>query len=151
MPGGIGHPIGTTTPGFPETRAGNGEASMSNTVRLALALALTAVTATGALAASQHRGAHPRAYGGYAYSPDAAYGAPQFRSALAAGPQTYRRAHARTDRGYSNGLNAAYGAPARGWASAAPQAYWRSYAPAYTAYSNSLDTALGAPPYARYY
>ena len=40
---------------------------MSNTVRLAVALALTAVTATSALAASRHRGVHPRAYSGYAY------------------------------------------------------------------------------------
>jgi len=49
---------------------------LSNTVRLAVALALTAVTATGALAASQHRGAYPSAYSGYANSLDAAYGAP---------------------------------------------------------------------------
>ena len=35
---------------------------MSKTVKLAVALALTAVTATSALAAPRHRGVHPRAY-----------------------------------------------------------------------------------------
>lgn len=39
---------------------------MSNTVKLVVALALTAVTATGALAASRHKGVYPRAYSGYA-------------------------------------------------------------------------------------
>jgi len=42
---------------------------MSNFMKLVIALALTGVTATGALAASRHRGVHPRAYSGYAYVP----------------------------------------------------------------------------------
>jgi hypothetical protein len=48
---------------------------MSKTVRLAVALALTAVTATGALAA-QYGGAHPRVFSGDAVAPEARYGAP---------------------------------------------------------------------------
>ena len=36
---------------------------------VAAALALTGVTATGALAATRHKGVHPRAYSGYAYVP----------------------------------------------------------------------------------
>ena len=84
---------------------------MSNTVRLAVALALTAVTATGALAASQHRGAYPRVYSGYTNSLDAAYGAPQFGSALAAAPQAHWRAYAPAYNAYSNSLDIALGAP----------------------------------------
>ena len=78
---------------------------MSNTVRLAVAVALTAVTATGALAASQHRATYPRLYGGYAYSPDVAYGAPPSGWVYTA-PQAYWRAYP-----YSNSLDIALGAP----------------------------------------
>ena len=74
---------------------------MSNTVKVVVALALTAVTATGALAASRHRGVHPRAYSGYAYAPYKAY----------------------------RNLGPPHGW-ARGWAYA-HQAYWRAYTPAY--------------------
>ena len=42
---------------------------MSNFMKLVIALALTGVTATGALAATRHKGVHPRAYSGYAYVP----------------------------------------------------------------------------------
>lgn len=83
---------------------------MSNTVRLAAALALTAVTATGALAASQHRGTYPRAYSGYANSFDAAYGAP-VRGWANAVPQSYWGAYRRAYNAYSNGLDTALGAP----------------------------------------
>lgn len=83
---------------------------MSNTVRLAVALALTAVTATGALAASQHRGAYPRVYSGYTNSLDAAYGAPQ-RGWVYVTPQAYWRGHAPAYNAYSNSLDTALGAP----------------------------------------
>ena len=77
---------------------------MSNTVKLAVALALTAVTATGALAASQHRGTYPRAYSGYANSYpnsfDAAYGAP-VRGWANAVPQSYWGAYRRAYDAYS--------------------------------------------------
>ena len=60
---------------------------MSNFMKLVIALALTGVTPTGALAASRHRGVHPRAYSGYAYVP--AYNAyPNL------GPPTLRRGYA---------------------------------------------------------
>ena len=103
---------------------------MSNTVRLALALALTAVTATGALAASQHRAAHSRTYSGYSNSLDAAYGAPQ-RGWVNVAPQAYWGTY-----------GAAYNTP---------RAYWGANGPAYNAYSHNLDVALGAPPYAGSY
>lgn len=83
---------------------------MSNTVRLAVAVALTAVTATGALAASQHRGAYPRVYSGYTNSLDAAYGAPQRGWAYTA-PQAYWRGYAPAYNAYSNSLDTALGAP----------------------------------------
>lgn len=87
---------------------------MSNTVKLAVTLALTAVTATGALAASQHRGTYPRAYGGYANSYpnsfDAAYGAP-VRGWANAVPQSYWGAYRRAYDAYSNSLDTALGAP----------------------------------------
>lgn len=103
---------------------------MSNTVRLAVALALTAVTATGALAASQHRGAHSRVFSGYSNSLDAAYGAPQRGWAYVA-PQAYWGAY--------------------GPAYNTPRAYWGANRPVDNAYSHSLDAALGAPAYAGYY
>ena len=83
---------------------------MSNTVRFAVALALTAVTATGALAASQHRGANPRVYGGYTNSLDAAHGAPQ-RGWTYTVPQAYWRGYAPAYNAYSNSLDTALGAP----------------------------------------
>jgi hypothetical protein len=75
---------------------------MSNTVKLVVALALTAVTATGALAASRHKGVYPRAYSGYAYVP-----------AFNAYPNTYSV--------YPN-----LAEPTRGWAYA-PRAFWGGY------------------------
>jgi hypothetical protein len=78
---------------------------MSNTMRLAVALALTAVTATGALAAPQHRGANPRTN-----SLDAAYGAPPRGWAYAV-PQAYWRGYAPAYNVYSNSLDTALGAP----------------------------------------
>ena len=83
---------------------------MSNTVRLAVALALTAVTATGALAASQHRGTYPRVYNGYAYSPDAAYGAPP-RGWVYVTPQAYWGVYGPAYNAYSDSLDIALGAP----------------------------------------
>ncbi len=83
---------------------------MSNTARLLVTLALTAVTATGALAASRHRGVQPRVDNDYAYAN--AYNA------------------------YSNPYNAYpnLAEPAGGWAYA-PRAYWwGAYSPAYNPY-----------------
>jgi len=111
--GSICHSEMMATPGFPQTRR-KWRAFMSNTVKLAVALALTAVTATGALAASQHRGTYPRAYGGYANSYpnsfDAAYGAP-VRGWANAVPQSYWGAYRRAYDAYSNSLDTALGAP----------------------------------------
>lgn len=83
---------------------------MSNTVRLAVALALTAVTATGALAASPHRGAYPRVHSGYTNSLDAAYGAPPRGWAYAV-PQAYWGAYGPAYNAYSHSLDIALGAP----------------------------------------
>jgi hypothetical protein len=83
---------------------------MSNTVRIAVALALTAVTATGALAASQNRGPYPRAYSGYANSFGAVYGAP-VRGWANAVPQSYWGAYRRAYNAYSSSLDTALGAP----------------------------------------
>ena len=85
--------------------------TMSSIMKLAVALALTVVTTTGALAASQkHKRTHAPAYNAYARAVDAAYGAPVIGSPLVA-PQMHMRAYAPAYNPYASALDAAYGAP----------------------------------------
>jgi hypothetical protein len=93
-------------------RAQEMEKSMSNTARLVVTLALTAVTATGALAASRHRGVQPRVDNDYAYA-----------NAYNAYPNPYNA--------YPN-----LAEPTGGRAYGARAYWWGANAPAYNAYPN---------------
>ncbi len=74
---------------------------MSNTMKLAIALALTAVTATGALAASHKAtSGHPRAYDAYASTRGPVYLPPTSSPYIWSSDEESRLDHAR---GYIGG------------------------------------------------